>query len=187
MGCCGTQNEEKANNNPKDKRPENTQKPPFIKENHIPGHAESESTFQIEKIMKQMKKSVCKIDGQIKGTGFLCLIPFPNILHPLNVLITCNHVFNDISIGSRIKLVFDDGKEKIIELDKSRKVYTNKENDITIIELKENEFDLEDYLKLDDDIDKVKEYNEIYKNKSIYIIHYPKGKEVKNSIDTITI
>ena len=32
--------------------------------------------------------------------------------------------------------------------------------------------------KLDDDIDKVNEYNDIYKNKTIYIIHYPKGKEV---------
>ena len=97
--------------------------------------------------MKQMKKSVCKIDGQIKGTGFLCLIPFPNVLHLLNVLITCNHVFNDINLGNTIKLVFDDGKEKTLELDKSRKVYTNEENDITIIELKEDEFDLKDIMR----------------------------------------
>ena len=136
MGICDNiQNKEIANTNPKDEGPENTQKIPFIKEKHIPGHAESESTFQIEKIMKQMKKSLCKIDGQIQGTGFLCLIPYPDILHLLNVLITCIHVFNDISIGNTIKLVFDDGKEnkeKIIELDKSRKVYTSKENDIQL-------------------------------------------------------
>ena len=136
------QNEQKANTNPKDKRKQMTQKLTFVKENHIPGHAESLSMFQIDKIMKQMKKSICKIGGKIEGTGFLCLIPFPNILHQLNVLITCNHVFNDISIGNTIKLIFDDGKENILNIDESRKVYTNKENDITIIELKENEFDL---------------------------------------------
>ncbi len=44
-----------------------------------------------------MSNSVCKIViGKKIGTGFLCLIPFPNIEHRLKVLITCNHVFNDI-------------------------------------------------------------------------------------------
>ena len=45
---------------------------------------------------------------------------------------------------------------------------------------------INDYLKIDDDIYKVKEYNEIYKNISIYIIHYPKGKDAKYSFDTIS-
>ena len=85
--------ERKEKINEEDKGPESAQKQSIIKENYIPGHAESLSMFQIEKIMKQMNKSVCKIDGSKNGTGFLCLIPFPNILHPLNVLITCNHMF----------------------------------------------------------------------------------------------
>ena len=47
MGICdSTLNEQKANTNPKDKRHENTQETQVIQQNHIPGHAESESTFQ---------------------------------------------------------------------------------------------------------------------------------------------
>ena len=49
--------------------------------------------------IKQMNKSICKIDNENStGTGFLCLIPFPDSLSLLRVLITCNHVFNDINI-----------------------------------------------------------------------------------------
>ena len=56
--------------------------------------------------MKQANKSICKIDEneKIKGTGFLCLIPNPNIDHLLKVLITCNHVLNenDLKKGNKI-------------------------------------------------------------------------------------
>ena len=103
----------------------------------------------------------------------------PNRLQLLRVLITCSLVLNDINTENRIKLVFGDKKEKLINLDDSSKMYTKSEYDITIIEIKENEFDINDYLKIDDDIYKVKEYNEIYKNNSIYIIHYPKRKRCK--------
>ena len=97
-----------------------------------------------------MDKSICKINNEKTiGTGFLCLIPFPDSLSILRVLITCNHVLNDLKIGNEIKLIFD-RKEKIIIIDKLRRAYTNKEYDITIIELKENEFDIQNYLKIDD-------------------------------------
>ena len=48
------------------------------KEKYIPGHVESLSDFQLKKIMEQRNRSICKIeiDGQVKGTGFLCLIPY---------------------------------------------------------------------------------------------------------------
>ena len=102
------------------------------------------------------------------------------------MLITCNHVLNDLKIGNKVKLIFENEKEKIIILDKSRKMYTNQKYDITIIELKEDEFDLNDYLKIDDEIYKLEQFNKKYSsNKSIYIIHYPKGKEVMYSIDII--
>ena len=120
------------------------------KEAYIPGHSEALSLNQIRPITEQMKKSICKIDNfQKKGTGFLCLIPNPKIDHLLRVLITCNHVLNDIKIGNQIKLIFNE-KEKILIIDEKRKIYTNTGYDITIIELKENEFDLYDYLKIDD-------------------------------------
>ena len=135
-----------------------------------------------------MEKSICLIDNENStGTGFLCLIP--QINHFLKVLITCNHVLNNLSIGNKIKLIFDNDdneKPKEINIDKNRRIYTNKEHDITIIELKGNEFDKNDYLKIDNLIYKENELDNIYKNKKIYIIHYPKGDEVRYSCDTIT-
>jgi len=158
----------------------------IIKEAYIPGHAEALSMGQIDKIKEQMKKSICKIDDKMKGTGFLCLIPNPNIDHLLKVLITCNHVLSDLTIGNKLKLIFENSKEKTIILDESRRLYTNFEYDVTIIELKDNEFDLNNFLKIDDDLYKEEEFSEIYRNKSIYIIHYPKGKEVKYSVDVLS-
>ena len=70
-------------------------------------------------------------------------------------------------------------------MDESRRLYTNDETDIAMLELKENEFDLNDYLKIDDDIYKFDEFNKIYKDKVIYIIHYEKGKELKYSAGPI--
>ena len=45
-------------------------------------------------------------NGKKIGTGFLCLIPFPNIEYRIKVLITRNHVFHEITIGNRIKVIF---------------------------------------------------------------------------------
>ena len=140
--------------------------------------------YQTKTILYQMSNSICRFDlGKKTGTGFICLIPYPTIEHPLKALITCNHVFNDIKIGNKIKVLIDNNNiEKEIVLDKTRKLYTNDEYDITIIELKDNEFDLNNYLKIDDNLYKNKE---IEKNEKIYIIHYPYGSEVKNSIGSI--
>ena len=86
-----------------------------------------------------MSNSIWRIViGNNIGTGFLCLIPFPSIEYRLKVLITCNHVFNDITIGNKIKVIFYNGIEKEIIIDEERRVYTRKEYDITIIELKDN-------------------------------------------------
>ena len=137
------------------------------------------------KILDQMTNSVCRIiNGNKTGTGFLCLIPFPNIEYRLKVLITCHHVFNDITIGNRIKVIFYNGIQKEIIIDGIRRVYTsNREKyDITIIELKDNEFDISYYLRIDDDLFLK---NEIKINQQIYIIQYPKGIEVKSNNGTI--
>ena len=163
----------------------------IILEGHIIGHPESLSKEQTKKILEQMDNSVCKIiKAKSIGTGFICLIPFPNKLYPLSALITCYHVLSkdDLKPGKEIKLMFDE-KEKIIEINQSRKIFTSNENeyDISIIELlPEDNFDLNNLLEIENDIFKFDNLNEIYKNKSIYIIHYPKGKEPKYSVDTIT-
>ena len=85
------------------------------------------------KILTQMSNSVGLIViGNKVGTGFLCLIPFPRIEYRLKVLITCYHVFNDIKIGNKIKVMFDNGIQKEIIIDDSRKKYTSETHDIYI-------------------------------------------------------
>jgi hypothetical protein len=44
---------------------------------------------------------------------------------------------------------------------------------------------MDDLLEIDDDLFKKENLNKVYKNKSIYIIHYPKGKQAKLSNDII--
>ena len=70
---------------------------------------------QNKKLMDQMSNSVCRVVIENKvDPGFLCLIPFPTIEYRLKVLITCNHVFNDITIGNKIDVMFDNGIQKEI-------------------------------------------------------------------------
>ena len=80
--------------------------------------------------------------------------------------------------GKEIKLIFYD-KEKTIKLDKSRRIYSNKNYNITFIEMKENEFDINDYLRIDENIYSGNEINnkELFKNKEIYIISFPRGEQ----------
>ena len=127
-------------------------------------------------ICSQMKNCICIIyqeDGR-KGTGFFCKIPFQN--DKLPVLITNNHVLDekDIENGKIIKLMIND-KPKKIEMDKSRNKFTkyDKNIDITIIEIKPNEdgIGIDNCLELDEE-----KPDFIYKNKSIYILHYPNEK-----------
>ena len=141
------------------------------------------------KILTQMNNSVCKIVNGIKtGTGFLCLIPFPNIEYRLKVLITCNHVFNEITIGNKIKVKFANGIQGEIIIDGSRRVYTSnpQQYDITMIELKDREFNKSYYLSIDDDLF-LKDRIQI--NQQIYIIHYPNypnGIPVFNNGEEVT-
>ena len=136
-----------------------------------------------KEIYTQMKECTCMIypeNGQ-KGTGFFCKIPF--LKNDLPVLITNNHVLNekDIENNKIIKLIINNEVKKI-EIDNSRKKYTNPDEniDITIIEIKpyKDGIGKNNFLELDEnEINKNKENIELeYKNKSIYILHYPKGK-----------
>ena len=94
-------------------------------------------------ILNQMENCICKIykDNGAIGTGFFCEIPFNNNL--LKVLITNNHVLNENEIENNkiinISIINKEKKKeeiKKIKIDNIRKKYTNKELDITIIEIK---------------------------------------------------
>ena len=134
----------------------------------------------LEIIIKQIKKSICKIkcnDGG-NGTGFFCAIPFPDKFHQLPVLMTNNHVITekDLMEGNRIKFTINNDKFSFeIIIDDFRKIYTNQDFDVTIIEIKDNDnLDMNSFLELDDQIFKDNP-NDLFRGKSIYLIGHPKG------------
>jgi len=135
-----------------------------------------------ETILYQMKNCICKIinkDG-INGTGFFCRIPYNNQLLPF--LITNYHVLNENIYRNKekIELTLNDGKKAIIiNLDNSRIKFTDEELDITIVQLKPKQDKINYFLDIDDNINTNLE--NLYNNKSIYILHYPKGNIVNVS------
>ena len=147
----------------------------YIPEKYIENSPNPLTIEGTETILFQMKNCICKIlsnDGK-KGTGFFCKIPYLNKLLP--VLVTNNHILdeNSISKDKKIEMTLnDDKKPLVINIDNSRIKLTNKELDITFIEIKKED-KINYFLEIDENIDKGLEY--IYNHKSIYLLHYPKG------------
>ena len=133
-------------------------------------------------IIEQMEKYICKIKiNENIGTGFFCKIPFPDKYNMLSVFITNNHLINeeilyakDINIDLYIYEEIDKIKLKLND----RIKYTNKDYDITIIEIKENE--INNFLELDEniinDIVNNNNKNKNYEDETIYIIQYPENQ-----------
>ena len=163
----------------------------YNKEAQITEDHESLNKDQLKQATFQMENCVCKIklvNNKI-GTGFFCLIPFPKKSNPLPVLITCNHVLNENNLVEGEKIYFSLNDEKIqksIIISKSRKTFTNEEKDVTFIEIKPDEDNINDesILDLDENIFK-DDLNKIYEKKSVYIVHYEEGKVVKYSLGKI--
>ena len=127
------------------------------------------SKSKIDLIKKQMESSVCKISfGNITGTGFLCLIPYQEH-SPIPVIITANHLTNG-EIGKKIEISFNNEQfHRVINFDESRLIYTNKENDITIIGIKkEDDLTLNQFFELDKSVFS----GNIYNDEDIYLISY---------------
>ena len=164
-----------------------------IKDSHIP------ITGKTLSIIMEQFNNICKIFcDKSTGTGFFCLIPFPNKYTLISVLITNYHILNenDISINKKIKFLINKDKSiNEILINDSRKTYTSKLYDITIIEIKKSDgINLNSILKIDNQIFKDIS-NDIYIQKSIYILHYPDNnpeysagviKEIKKN-DNFTI
>ena len=97
-----------------------------------------------------------------------------------------NHVIgnNDLIVGKKIIFTLDnDRKQKEIILDEKRKKYTSEKYDITIIEIKKNDgIEKGSFFEIDNQI--FTDYK-IYIKQSIYLLHYPKGKEMKFSCEII--
>ena len=130
-------------------------------------------------IMEQMEKSICRIKiKNNKSIGFFCKIPFLEENNFLPALITNNNIINKDILNSNTKIEIKIGvenKERIFDLN-NRIKYTNKEFDITIIELKEND-KINNYLELDDEIIKNildnNHSNNEFEQKTVYMIQYP--------------
>ena len=159
------------------------------KEKYIKSSPEPVSLNGTEEIANQMRNSVCRIYNNGNGTGFFTKIPYQSKLLP--VLITNNHVINkeDILSDKIIPLCFNNGKTvKKIKLNRNRLMYTNEQLDVTIIEIIENKDNFNNnYLELDDQIinyfksnnkEDPSYINNIYSNKSIYLINYPEDNDV---------
>ena len=156
----------------------------YIPEKRLKNNVTCIKIKEMAKLIEYTKKRICKIycnDGG-KGTGFFCIIPLDDWDKNLRVLMTNNHVIgeNDIIIGKKIKFTLnDDREEKELTIDEKRWKYTNDRYDITIIEIKKNDgIKNESFFEIDN---KIFDDCKIYLKQTIYLLHYPKGKEMKLS------
>ena len=147
---------------------------------NIEYYPKSVSIKGIERILEQMKKTICKINiVDNTATAFFCKIPYPDNNYLIPVLITNNHIIDEIVLKKEKKLlILINNEKKEIELE-NRIKYTNKEYDITIIEIKEKDR-IDNFLE----IDNIKRSNESYIGESIYILNYS-NKQIKVSYGII--
>ena len=128
---------------------------------------------------KSKENCICRINGNLKGTGFFCKVKVGGELTP--VLITNYHVVDDAFMNQNTKLTFYIKNDlHSINIDKGSKIYSSIRDkyDMMIIRLKEGE--VNNYLEIDENIFKDESiYN--YKNESIYILHHPNAEEAKVS------
>ena len=161
----------------------------YIKQKELSNQPKFISIENQKLLLDIMKTHVCKIyckDGSY-GTGFFCLIPI-GWGNYLPVLMTNNQILNinDIQPGKTIKFTLDNDKKKYeILIDNIRKTYINQFYNVTIIEIKEDDqIDERSFFNVDMDIFK-ENVDKKFKNRLIYLLHYPKGKGMEISTGTI--
>ena len=159
-----------------------------IKEKYIEDYPIPITLEGTEKILTQMKTCVCKIlmDNGNKGTGFFCKIPFPNEDHLVSFLVTNNHIIDEsyLKKDKRIDLTINNDKIKKKLIIGTRRVYTSKSCDTTIIEIFEDKDDIKNFLELDFNINE-DDFNNTYISKSIYALQYPNSDKVSVSYGII--
>ena len=151
----------------------------IIKQKHISNSANIIELNNAETLINQMKNSLCKInliDGS-KGSGFFCKIPYPDKNNLMKVLMTNNHVINEDILNKKEINLLINTVSKNINLE-NRIKYTNKDYDVTIIEIKDID-NINSYLELDDTIiNNLNDFKNInYIKATIYLIQYPGNKE----------
>ena len=149
-------------------------------ENLYPKPVSLEAT---EKILNQMKNSICRVflENGKEGSGFFCKIPHERKYDLLPVLITNNHLIDELELKkdkNKIKISINNNSEyKEIELNE-RITFTSKEYDITIIEIKEKDI-VNINLEIDENVINDKDIS--FDGKSIYLLHYNEDKNISVS------
>ena len=165
-----------------------------IQEKKIKNFPEPVNISGTRTILNQLINCICKIKIKgVNGTGFFCSINLENI-NPINCLITNNHIIDKeyYENNNEIELLLNDEEKVIIlNLEKKRKTFFDKNYDIALIEIKKDD-DIENFLELDEKIFKDNEKS-LYEDKSIYLLQYPNGKKAAvsyglvNSFDNFNI
>ena len=137
--------------------------------------------------LEYSKYCMCKINNYQKGTcgsGFFCkpdIKDFHKIQRPF--LMTNNHVINEDYLKSNSKLYIEiDGKDIILDLNNRIKL-TNKENDFTIIEIK-NYDKIYNFFEVSPDILENNSENSL-KNIDIILPQFPEGKALSIGFGSI--
>ena len=155
----------------------------YIKEKNKEFLPKSVTIKEIKLIKQLVEKCICKINLiNGFGTGFFCKIPFLDSFNLLPVLITNFHILNEKEVQKDINIIINDKKLVLKKIDDSRKIYMNKEFDITIIEIKDSDNLNEDsFLEVDNNIynDNINSY---YYGKNIYLLYYGKYVNVSSGI-----
>ena len=143
-------------------------------------------------IKNKTKKIICQIKNNsgVKETAFFCAIPFPDKNHQLPVLITNDKIISkeDINNGKTITLSLDDNKLEIeINIDNKRKNYIDKENKISLIEIKRFDgLDINSFFDIDNKILENDQFiQNYYPNQTVYILYYYNNKNVEYSTGII--
>ena len=160
----------------------------YIKEKELTNMPKAISLEALKYLIPKTETCIRKIectDGR-HGTGFFCNIP--DNWNIMKVLMTNNHVLRkeDIEIGKKIEFsVNNEETHYQIEINESRKIFTDEKYEVTIIELKQNDklnkiefFDIDKEIFKDESIKK-------FRNKQIYLLHYSKGNKLEYSIGLI--
>jgi len=125
---------------------------------------------QINILDEQKNKSICKlrIYGEIIGYGFLCKIPETNT----KILIAYKKDLNSDKLKDKktLELIINNDtiSELFINLNKERIKYDSENNELFILEIKEDdELEITDFIE----IEEINNFDK-YKEKDIYILPY---------------
>ena len=144
--------------------------------------------------INMLEKNICKIyktNSSIEN-GFFSKIPYPDKSKLIPVLISSSKILNkqDIENTKNIKIFYNDFNnnkiQKIININESRKTFTNEYIDISIIEIipSLDGIDTQNFLEIDDNVFQ-NNYDDIYKEHTIYILNYPNGQTTSYVIGSL--